>query len=255
MRRLELIGLEGLPEVLPGADLGAMIRVAAEQDAGGLRDGDIVAVAQKVISKAEDRYVVLEQVQPGPRAVRIAAQCAKDPRQVEVVLSEASEVVRHRPGVLIVRHRLGHVLANAGIDASNVPRDGQGRERVLLLPQDPDGSAAALRDDLRRGTGADVGVIINDSPGRAWRVGSAGIAIGVAGVPAMQDLRGEFDRDGRELQSSELGVADEIAAAASIVMGQGAEGVPVVIVRGMRFAGRDGTADELVRHPLMDLFR
>jgi len=255
MRRLELIGLEGVPEVLPGTDLAAMIHDAAERSAGGLRDGDIVAVAQKVISKAEDRYVVLDDVQPSARAIRIATQCAKDPRQVEVVLSEASEVVRHRPGVLIVRHRLGHVLANAGIDASNVPRDAQGRERVLLLPVDPDGSAAKLRHQLEQRAGVELAVVINDSPGRAWRVGSAGIAIGVAGLPAMQDLRGQIDRDGRELQASELGVADEIAAAASIIMGQGAEGVPVVVVRGMVFAGRHGTADELVRHPLMDLFR
>jgi len=255
MRRLELIGLDGLPEVLPGTDLCALIVGAAGQSAGGLLDGDIVAVAQKVISKAEDRYVVLDDVVPSPRAIRIAAQCDKDPRQVEVVLSEASEVVRHRPGVLIVRHRLGHVLANAGIDASNVPRDARGRDRVLLLPRDPDGSAAALRAELMLATGVDLAVVINDSPGRAWRVGSAGIAIGVAGLPAVQDLRGQPDRDGRELQASELGIADEVSAAASIVMGQGAEGMPVVLVRGMRFDGPHGTAHALVRQPDMDLFR
>ncbi len=255
MRRLELIGLDGLPEVVPGADLAPMIMDAARRSAGGLRRGDIVALAQKVVSKAEDRYVVLDDVVPSPRAVRIAAQCDKDPRQVEVVLGEASEVVRHRPGVLIVRHHLGHVLANAGIDASNVPRDGRGRERILLLPRDPDGSAASLRAALMQASGVDLAVIINDSPGRAWRVGSAGIAIGVAGLPAVQDLRGQPDRDGRELQASELGVADEIAAAASIVMGQGAEGVPVVLVRGMTFSGPQGTAHDLVRQPGMDLFR
>ncbi|MDF1721038.1 MAG: coenzyme F420-0:L-glutamate ligase [Minwuia sp.] len=254
MRRLELIGLDGLPEVLPGADLAGMILQAAAA-VGGLRAGDVVVLAQKVISKAEDRYVVLDDVVPSARAVRIAAQCDKDPRQVEVVLSEASEVVRHRPGVLIVRHHLGHVLANAGIDASNVPRDGQGRERILLLPKDPDGSAASLRRALVAASGVDLAVVINDSPGRAWRVGSAGIAIGVAGLPAVQDLRGQPDRDGRELQASELGIADEVSAAASIVMGQGAEGVPVVLVRGMTFDGPRGTAHDLVRQPGMDLFR
>ncbi|WP_416896648.1 MAG: coenzyme F420-0:L-glutamate ligase [Minwuia sp.] len=247
--RLEVIGLEGLPEVRPGDDLTALVREAAD-GAGGLRDGDVLVLAQKIVSKAEDRFVDLRDVRPDDRARRIAAQCDKDPRQVAVILSESAEVLRHRPGVLIVRHRLGHVLANAGIDASNVPQM-NGSERVLLLPEDPDGSA----ERLRAGLGGRIGVIVNDSPGRAWRVGSVGIAIGVAGVATVLDLRGRRDRDGREMQASELAVADEIAAAASIVMGQAAEGVPAAIVRGAaHFLGQGRTAN-LIRHPDMDLFR
>lgn len=252
--RLELIALPGLPEVGPGADLPRLVADAAARDAGGLRAGDIVALAQKIVSKAEDRFVVLDTVVPGPRALRVAAECQKDPRLVEIILAEASEIVRHRPGVLIVRHRLGMVLANAGMDASNVPRDDLGRERVLLLPVDPDASARGLRAGLHALTGVAPGVLINDSPGRAWRIGSVGIAIGLAGLPSWTDLRGTPDREGRPMQSSELGVADELAAAASILMGQAAEGVPAVILRGLDLSG-DGRATDLVRDPRMDLFR
>lgn len=247
--RLEVIGLEGIPEVRPGDDLATLLFAAAEAD-GGLRDGDILVIAQKIVSKAENRFVSLADARPDARAERIAAQCDKDPRQVAVILSETDEVVRHRQGVMIVRHRLGHVLANAGIDASNVPAGDQG-ERVLLLPEDPDASA----ERIRSAAPANIGVIINDSPGRAWRVGSVGIAIGVAGVASVLDLRGRIDRDGREMQASDLAVADEIAAAASIVMGQAAEGIPAAIVRGAeRFLG-EGNARDLVRDSGMDLFR
>lgn len=247
--RLEVIGLGDMPEVRPGDDLAALLFTAAAAE-GGLQDGDILVIAQKIISKAENRFVSLADARPDLRAERIASQCDKDPRQVAVILSETEEVVRHRPGVMIVRHRLGHVLANAGIDASNVPADERG-ERVLLLPEDPDGSA----ERIRQAAPARIGVIINDSPGRAWRVGSVGIAIGVAGVASVLDLRGRLDRDGREMQASELGVADEIAAAASIVMGQAAEGIPAAIIRGAdRFLG-EGQARDLVRDSSMDLFR
>ncbi len=246
---LRIIALPGLPEFRPGDDLVAPLRSSADR-AGGLQDGDILVLAQKIVSKVEDRFVDLGDVTPDARAIRIAQQCDKDPRQVAVILSESSEVLRHRSGVLIVRHKLGHVLANAGIDASNVPQ-ANGSERVLLLPGDPDGSAERLRAAFPQ----NLGVIINDSPGRAWRVGSVGIAIGVAGVASVLDLRGRLDRDGREMQASDLAVADEIAAAASIVMGQGAEGIPAVIVRGAgNFLGT-GKATDLVRQPEMDLFR
>lgn len=247
--RLEVIGLPGMPEIAPGDDLSAEILKAAD-NVGGLQDGDILVIAQKIVSKAENRFVDLNEIRPDSRAVRIARQCDKDPRQVAVILSESAEVLRHRPGVLIVRHRLGHVLANAGIDASNVPQAG-GSERVLLLPEDPDGSA----DHIRMALPVNTGVIINDSPGRAWRVGSVGIAIGVSGVSAVRDLRGQIDRDGREMQASDLAIADEVAAAASIVMGQAAEGVPAVIVRGASALLGNGRATELVREREMDLFR
>lgn len=248
-QRLEVIGLSGLPEVRAGDDLPALLRQAASA-AGGFADGDVLVVAQKIVSKAEDRFVDLRGVTPSERAIRVARHCDKDPRQVEVILSESTEVLRHRPGVLIVRHRLGHVLANAGIDASNVPQR-EGSEFVLLLPRDPDASAEAIR----RSAGARIGVVINDSPGRAWRAGSVGIAIGSAGVKTVADLRGQTDRDGRTMQASELAVADELAAAASIVMGQAAEGVPAVIVRGAGDMLGEGRAADLVRDRDMDLFR
>lgn len=247
--RLEVIGLPDIPEIRPGENLTQEL-IAASERVGGLMDGDILVIAQKVVSKAEDRFVDLDNVQPDERAIRIARQCDKDPRQVAVILSESLEVLRHRPGVLIVRHRLGHVLANAGIDASNVPQ-ADGRERILLLPRDPDGSADRIRNSLP----VDVGVIINDSPGRAWRVGSVGIAIGVAGVASVLDLRGQVDRDGRQMQASDLAVADELAAAASIVMGQAAEGIPAAIIRGAKSMVGGGRASDLVRQKEMDLFR
>jgi coenzyme F420-0:L-glutamate ligase/coenzyme F420-1:gamma-L-glutamate ligase len=247
--RLELIGLTGVPEIRPGDDLARVLTEAVDRE-GGFQDGDILVIAQKIISKAEDRFVDLDTVEPDARASRIARQCDKDPRQVAVILAESSEVLRHRPGVLIVRHKLGHVLANAGIDASNVPQRGNG-DRVLLLPEDPDGSADKLRKALPRS----IGIIINDSPGRAWRVGSVGIAIGVSGVASVLDLRGRPDRDGREMLASDLAVADELAAAASIVMGQAAEGIPAVIIRGASAMFGNGKASELVRARDMDLFR
>jgi coenzyme F420-0:L-glutamate ligase/coenzyme F420-1:gamma-L-glutamate ligase len=210
-------------------------------------------VAQKIVSKAEGRKVRLRDVKPGAEALRLAGDCQKDPRLVELILRESSEVLRCRPNLLIVVHRLGFVLANAGIDASNV--DGKdGDETVLLLPQDPDESAARMRHAIERQTGAKVGVIVNDSFGRAWRLGTVGTAIGVAGLPAVADLRGRPDRNGRLLQSTEVGIADELAAAASSLMGQADEGRPVVHIRGFSISG-EGRAADLLRPPQLDLFR
>lgn len=251
-RSLSITALAGVPLVGPGDDLGVLVRNALAANGMALADGDVVVLAQKIVSKAEGRQVALAQVVPSPAAVELAATCGKDPRLVELVLSEADEVVRARANVLIVRHRLGLVLANAGIDQSNLgAADGP---QALLLPLDPDASAARLRADLEAATGRTVAVLVIDSLGRAWRLGTTGTAIGVAGLPAVQDLRGAPDLNGRRLESSELGLADEVAAAASLAMGQAAEGTPVVIVRGLDFAADGSTARSLVRPRDLDLF-
>ena len=236
-----------MPAIVPGDDLARHI---ARVD---LRDGDVVVVAQKVVSKAEGRIIDLATVVPTARAAALGTEIGKDPRIVEAILSEAVRVVRSRPGLLIVEHRLGFVMANAGVDQSNVAR-ADGRELVLLLPDDPDVSAARLRDGLRELTGKTVGVIVSDSFGRAWRRGTVGIAIGVAGLPALRDMRGKPDLFGRILEVSIIGYADEIAAAASLIMGQAGEGRPVVVVRGLQFEG-EGTGQDLVRPAAEDLFR
>jgi coenzyme F420-0:L-glutamate ligase / coenzyme F420-1:gamma-L-glutamate ligase len=213
-----LTALDGIPTVVSGTDLSTLISVAAVQSGVILRDDDLLVVAQKIVSKAEGRSVRLADVQPSQRARELGRHCEKDPRVVQLILQESTAVVRCRPGAIIVAHRLGVVLANAGIDASNVeaPDDD---ETVLLLPADPDASAERIRAGLRRIHGIDVGVIVNDSLGRAWRLGTVGTAIGAAGCPALLDLRGRSDRNGRALRTTEVGIADEMAAAASILMG------------------------------------
>lgn len=196
--------------------------------------------------------MLLASVTPSPRAIGMAAKCDKDPRLVELILSEADQIMRLRKGVIIVRHRLGLVLANAGIDQSNV--DHADGPAALLLPLDPDATCRRLREAIAQRTGKVVGVVIIDSLGRAWRNGTAGTAIGVAGMPALLDLRGHADLYGRTLETSELGLADEIAAAASLVMGQAAEGTPVVLVRGLALPAAPGSAADLIRRPALDLF-
>ena len=252
-KRLQLIALPGLPLVEAGADIAALVDAASVAAGEALADGDVVVIAQKIVSKAEGRAVDLGSVKPSARARELAGQVDKDPRLVELILAESSEVLRHRPGVLVVVHRLGMVLANAGIDASNVADDG---ETVLLLPEDPDGTAARLRAAFAERPGADVAVIVSDSIGRAWRQGTVGVALGAAGLPALLDLRGRSDLFGRLLRVSEVGLADEIAAAASLLQGQGAEGAPVVVVRGLDWQGAgEGTAADLIRPQALDLFR
>ncbi|MSP95809.1 MAG: coenzyme F420-0:L-glutamate ligase [Betaproteobacteria bacterium] len=253
--RLELIGLEGIGAVRAGDDLGALIAQALTGNGLTLRNGDVIAVAQKIVSKSENRYVLLDSVVPSARALDIAVLCDKDPRIVEIVLSESRAVLRAVPGVIVVEDRRGLVLANAGVDRSNVDMDEDGRERVLLLPADPDQSAARLRKSLAALCGADVGVIINDSLGRAWRLGTVGVAIGVAGLPGLLDRRGAADLQGRPLLITEVGMADELAAAASALMGQAAEGRPVVLIRGVAWPRREGNARELQRARGKDLFR
>jgi coenzyme F420-0:L-glutamate ligase / coenzyme F420-1:gamma-L-glutamate ligase len=252
--RVTMTGLAGIPLVQPGDDLGA-IAVAAFRASGlAPEDGDVLVVAQKIVSKAEGRYVDVATVRPSERAIALAAELDKDPRFVEVVLSETKRVVRHRPGLLVVEHRLGFVMANAGIDHSNVTAQ-DGAERVLLLPVDPDGSAHALRQHLIGVFGVELGVIISDSFGRAWRKGTVGVALGAAGLPALVDLRGHPDLFGRELLVTETGFADEIAAAAGLLMGQADEAVPMVLVRGLAWSAPNVPAAALIRPAEHDLFR
>lgn len=251
---VSLIPLTNFPLVAPGDALDEQIVAAAGTI--GLQDGDVVVLAQKIVSKSEGRYVDLRTISPSAEAERLAESVRKDPRLVEVILSESREVMRTVPGTIIVRHRLGFVLANAGIDQSNLPRgEGTAAEEVLLLPVDPDGSAAKLRDRLQRRIGVRLAVLIIDSIGRAWRNGTCGTTIGAAGIETLRDLRGQPDLFGRRLETSELGFADEIAAAASLTMGQAAEGRPVVIVRGLDWSESPQSAANLVRPVESDLFR
>ena len=242
-----MIGLAGVPELEPGDDLGAIMARACN-DAGGLEEGDIVVVAQKAVSKVEGRIVRLDEVTPSERAIELAGD-EGDPRQVEVILRESATVVRSRPPLVISETRHGFVCASAGVDASNA----KGPGTVILLPLDPDASARALRERLHELTGVAPGVIVSDSFGRAWRQGTTDVALGVAGLAPLRDLRGTQDRQGYELRSTMIAIVDEIAGAAELVMGK-ADGVPAAIVRGVDACG-DGRAVDLVMPRERDLFR
>jgi coenzyme F420-0:L-glutamate ligase / coenzyme F420-1:gamma-L-glutamate ligase len=239
---LNVTAVKGLPEIEPGADLARLI-----VDATRLEDGDVVVVAQKVVSKAEGRIVHLADVDPSDRARAIAA--GEDARRIEVVLGESARIVRLRPPLVISQTRHGFVCASAGVDASNAP----GPDTLVLLPIDPDASAAALRGRLRELTGRDVAVIVSDSFGRAWRQGTTDVAVGCAGLTPLVDLGGQRDRAGYELHATVIAVADEIAGAAQLVMGK-LDGIPVAVVRGLDVAG-EGTAADVVMPPERDLFR
>ena len=254
MTSLEVVPLQGLPLIRAGDDLAELIASALELNSVTPRVGDVLVVAQKIVSKSEGRLVDLATIEPSAQALALAADVHKDPRLVEVILSESVRVVRARRDVLIVEHRLGFIMANAGVDQSNVvPADGS--QRVLLLPENPDRSAETLRRELAALTGIDVAVIINDSFGRPWRQGTASVAIGVAGLPALIDLRGRPDLFGRRLEFSVIGFADEVAAAASLVMGEANEALPVVLIRGLRWSAPESTAASIIRPPNEDLFR
>jgi coenzyme F420-0:L-glutamate ligase/coenzyme F420-1:gamma-L-glutamate ligase len=254
MRQLTLTGLPGIPEIEAGAPLARLLAEAVARAGLELEPDDILVVAQKIVSKAEGRRVLLADIVPGAQALELAAIVGRDPRLVELMLRESKEVLRAKKNVLIVEHRLGFVMASAGIDQSNVPQRGD-EACVLLLPENPDASARRLRDALRDASGVDVGVVINDSFGRAWRNGVTGTAIGVAGIPALVDLRGEPDRNARPLEVTLVAAADELAAAASLVMGQRDEGVPAVHARGFPYPPRESTVQELLRPRSEDLFR
>lgn len=251
MQTLILTALPGIGEVEPGDDLAGILGAALRKlDAPPERHA-VLVVAQKVVSKAEGRYASLDDVAVSPRAAELATITRKDPRVVELVLRESVEVLRARADVLIVRHRLGYVMANAGIDRSNVG----GKDRVLLLPADPDGSAQTLRRSILERHGLELGVIVSDSFGRPWRRGVTNVALGAAGVPALIDRRGDTDRNGRKLQVTEVALADQLACAAGIVMGEGAESRPAVLIAGVTAAAAAVPAARLIRPIEEDLFR
>ncbi len=254
MVSISLTAVPHIPHMQPGDNVAEVILQALQTAALHLQNGDVIVIAQKIVSKAEGRFVNLADVVPSRRAQEVAEQTAKDPRVVELILQESDEISRMRPGALIVRHRLGFTSANAGIDRSNVAQSG-GAETVLLLPVAPDSSAQAIQEAIQGQTGMRVGVVVSDTHGRPFRQGNVGVAIGVAGLPALWDRRGEFDLYGYELQHTTVAVADEIAAAAGLLMGQANEGMPVVIVRGLQLPDSEGKAQDIVRPKEMDLYR
>ena len=253
---LSLAALSGIPLIRQGDNLADLVLNAIQENNIALEDGDILVFAQKIVSKAEGRAVNLATVIPSPRAIELAAQTEKDARLVELIIQESNEILRTRPGTIIVEHKLGFVCANAGIDHSNVAGAGNTAEEwVLLLPAEPERSAQKICNELESKTGKQIGILIIDSHGRAWRNGTVGLAIGIAGLPGLQDLRGEPDLFGFTLRITQVGVADELAAAASLVMGQAAEGTPIVHVRGFPYSLREGSLKELIRPKEQDLFR
>lgn len=252
--QLELTALKNIPLIEPGDDLVAIITQSLEDSGLLLEDGDVLVLAQKVISKAEDRYAYLNDVKPSGHALALAKKTDKDARVVQLILNESNAVVRHRKGVIIVEHCLGYVHANAGIDQSNIQSDIT-NPRVLLLPKDPDASAAGLRAKLKQKVGVEAAIIINDSAGRAWREGTQGFAIATAGFKPLVDLIGHVDLFERPLEATKVAVADELAAAASFLMGQASEGAPVVLVRGAKLAPYHLGSNDLIRERSHDLFR
>ena len=254
MNKIELIALEEIPLINEGDNLVEIILLALENNKISLNNGDILVIAQKISSKSESRYALLNEITPSPEANELSKKTDKDPRLVQLILNESKEVIRYRKGVIVVENNLGLIHANAGIDRSNIESDNE-NPRVLLLPLDPDKSAAEIQKEVLKQTEIKIGVIINDSSGRAWRNGIVGIAIGSSGAKVLSDLRGERDLFGNTLEVTEVGIADEIASAASLLMGQGKEGLPVVLVRGMKESSDMNNAKALIRKASEDLFR
>jgi coenzyme F420-0:L-glutamate ligase / coenzyme F420-1:gamma-L-glutamate ligase len=250
---IQILPIIGLPEIRAGDVLPELLTAHLAKGSVRLQPGDVLVVTQKIVSKAEDRFVDLDSVTPSPEAVALAVEVNKDASLVELVLQESSAVVRKALNVLITRHHLGHVMANAGIDASNIGA-GNGA-RVLLLPKDPDASASRIADACEIIFGFRPGVVISDSFGRPWRMGTVNVAIGVSGMPAIIDQRGDPDRDGRIMQVTQIALADAVAGAAGLAMGEGAEGIPVCIMRGLNAQGHPQTSHATLRPEAEDLFR
>jgi len=254
--QLVLTSLPDFPLISKGDDLVRLILDGFLRCGIEPQFGDILAIAQKIVSKAEGQLVALEDVKPSEEASELAQQTEKDPRLVELILKESKRVLRARPGLIIVEHRLGFVCANAGIDSSNAaPENVEGDGFVILLPQDPDASARRIADKLYKETQVKFGVLIIDSHGRAWREGSVGVTIGADGMNTLLDLRGTPDLFGKRLKTTQVGIADELASASSIMMGQAAEGLPVVHIRGLPYPLGEGSAQDILRSKEKDLFR
>ena len=251
---LTIVTLEGIPRVRPGDDLAALLVAAIERSGWVPRPHDILVVAQKVVSKAEGRYLDLAAIEPSSGARELAALTGKDARLVEAILSQSAEILRSGPGVIVTVTHHGFVMANAGIDQSNLETGDDGR-RVLLLPERPDRSAGCIKKRLDAHFRTDIGVIVSDSTGRAWRLGTVGLAIGAAGVPSLIDRRGERDLAGRTLEATEVGFADAVAAAAVLAMGEADEAFPAALVRGLAWNGPPRPASALLRPKVQDLFR
>jgi coenzyme F420-0:L-glutamate ligase/coenzyme F420-1:gamma-L-glutamate ligase len=256
LKQIVLSGLEGFPMVKPGDDLADLIFDSLHNNQVEIMDNDILVLAQKIVSKAEDRYRDLNNVIPGDKAFELSEVTGKDPRFIELVLEESRSVLRAKPGTLIVEHRLGFICANAGIDHSNVDTElHDHQDRILLLPLDPDKSSSRIRQGIENKTGKKIGVMIIDSHGRSWRMGVVGVAIGFSGVPGLVDMRGKKDLFGFELKVTQIAAADELAASASLLMGQADESRPVIHARGFPYALRKSSLNEIIRPFDQDLFR
>jgi len=251
---MNLMALPDLPLVKPGDDLPALLLQSINRMPVVLENGDILVLAQKIVSKAEGRLVNLDEIEPGEQALALAEETEKDPRLLEVILGESTDVIRTRPGLIIVEHHLGFICANAGVDHSNVEGPSSG-DWVLMLPENPDASAARIRKALEDARGIHIAVLIIDSHGRAWRNGTVGVAIGMSGFPAVLDLRGHPDLFGDILRATVVGAADEVAAAASILMGQADEGRPAILIKGWPYKLGEGSLQDLLRPEEKDLFR
>ena len=250
---ITLTAIQNIPEINPGDEIASIINQCIEAQECSLKNNDVLVIAQKIISKSEDRFVDLKTVKPTDRATKLSKEVDKDPRLVELILQESNQIIRASKGILVVEHKLGHILANAGIDRSNV---GRTDDHVLLLPKNPDESAKNVKNYFEHNSKIKIGVLITDSIGRAWRLGTTGHALGSSGIKTLIDMRGsEYDRDGRLLETTVIGVADQIASASTLLMGESSEGTPVVIVRGLDLCDDSDTVSDLIRPKEEDLFR